>query len=230
MISNILEGDILNINDFNRTMIDKIYSEIKNRIINLEFKFNQKIYIQKISQEFSVSQTPIRDALNNLVKDDLVIVKPRVGYFVTKLTKKDLCEIYEVRKMIECFALENCINLDYKKFKKYYEKALTLKGKLSKYENYEKYNTLDRAIHLSIIKESKNEQLIKIFTRIYPFVQISQNLDRSGEKSLNEIKNIILLLENILNKDIINAKAILKKHIENCKIIGIESLEKYNIQ
>lgn len=230
MISNILEGNILNINDFNRTMIDKIYSEIKNRIINLELKFNQKIYIQKISQEFSVSQTPIRDALNNLVKDDLVIVKPRVGYFIIKLTKKDLCEICEVRKMIECFALENCINLNYKKFKKYYEKALKLKGKLSKYENYEKYNTLDRAIHLSIIEESKNEQLIKIFTRIYPFVQISQNLDRSGEKSLNEIKNIILLLENILNKDIISAKTVLKKHIENCKIIGIESLEKYKIQ
>ena len=220
----------MNINDFNRTMIDKIYSEIKNRIINLEFKFNQKVNIQKISQEFGVSQTPIRDALNNLVKDDLVVVKPRVGYFITKLTKKDLCEIYEVRKMIECFALENCINLNYKKFKNYYEKALKLKGKLSKYENYEKFNTLDRAIHLSIIEESKNEQLIKIFTRIYPFVQISQNFDRSSERSLNEIKNIILLLENILKKDIVKAKTILQRHLENCKFIGVESLEKYNIQ
>jgi len=220
----------LNINDFNRTLIDKIYSEIKNRIINLEFKFNQKVNIQEISQEFGVSQTPIRDALNNLVKDELVVVKPRVGYFIRKFTKKDLCEIYEVRKMIECFALENCINLNYKKFKKYYEKALKLKGKLSKNENYEEYNTLDRAIHLSIIEESKNEQLIKIFIQIYPFVQISQNFDRSGEKSLNEIKNIILLLENILDKNIINAKTILQRHLKNCKIIGIESLEKYNIQ
>jgi len=220
----------LNINDLNRTVIDKIYSEIKKRIINLKFKFNQKVNIQEISQEFGVSKTPIRDALNNLVKDELVVVKPRVGYFITKFTKKDLCEIYEIRKMIECFALENCINLNFKKFKKYYEKALKLKGKLSKYENYEKYNTLDRAVHLSIIEESKNEQLIKIFKRLYPFVQISQNFDRSGEKSLNEIKNIVLLLENILNKDTTNAKTILQRHLENCKIIGIESLEKYNIE
>ena len=113
----------MNFNDFNRTMIDKIYTEIKNRIIRLEFKFNQKVNIQKISQEFGVSQTPIRDALNSLVKDGLVYVKPRVGYFVFKLTKKDLSEIYEVRKMIECFSLGKSINLNSQIFKKYYEKA-----------------------------------------------------------------------------------------------------------
>jgi len=34
--------------------------------------------------------------------------------------------------MIECFALENTINLNNKIFKKYYEKALKIKDKLSK--------------------------------------------------------------------------------------------------
>ena len=217
-------------NDFNSTIIEKIYNILKKRIINLEFKFNQKINVKEIAQQFGVSQTPIRDALNNLVKDELVIVKPRIGYFIIKFTKKDLCEIYEVRKMIECFALENSINMNNKKFKKYYEKALKIKDKLSKYENYDEFNILDRDVHLSIIKESRNKQLIKIYFRIYSFVQISQNFDRTGERSLKEIDSIILLLEKILNKDILNAKAILREHIEICKIIGIESLKKYNIK
>ena len=217
-------------NDFNSTIIEKIYNILKKRIINLEFKFNQKINVKEIAQQFGVSQTPIRDALNNLVKDELVIVKPRIGYFIIKFTKKDLCEIYEVRKMIECFALENSINMNNKKFKKYYEKALKIKDKLSKYENYDEFNILDRDVHLSIIKESRNKQLIKIYFRIYSFVQISQNFDRTGERSLKEIDSIILLLEKILSKDILNAKAILREHIEICKIIGIESLKKYNIK
>ena len=217
-------------NDFNSTIIEKIYNILKKRIINLEFKFNQKINVKEIAQQFGVSQTPIRDALNNLVKDELVIVKPRIGYFIIKFTKKDLCEIYEVRKMIECFALENSINMNNKKFKKYYEKALKIKDKLSKYENYDEFNILDRDVHLSIIKESRNKQLIKIYFRIYSFVQISQNFDNTGERSLKEIDSIILLLEKILSKDILNAKAILREHIEICKIIGIESLKKYNIK
>lgn len=217
-------------NDFNRTIIEKIYNILKKRIINLEFKFNQKLNVKEMAQQFGVSQTPIRDALNNLVKDELVIVKPRIGYFIIKFIKKDLCEIYEVRKMIECFALENSINTNNKKFKKYYEKALKIKDKLSKYENYDEFNILDRDVHLSIIEESRNKQLIKIYFRIYSFVQISQNFDRTGERSLKEIDSIILLLEKILNKDILNAKAILREHIENCKIIGIESLKKYNIK
>ena len=216
--------------DFNSTIIEKIYNILKKQIINLEFKFNQKLNVKEIAQQFGVSQTPIRDALNNLVKDELVVVKPRIGYFIIKFTKKDLCEIYEVRKMIECFALENSINMNNKKFKKYYEKALKIKDKLSKYENYDEFNILDRNVHLSIIEESRNKQLIKIYFRIYSFVQISQNFDKTGERSLKEIDSIILLLEKILNKDILNAKAILREHIEICKIIGIESLKKYNIK
>lgn len=217
-------------NDFNSTIIEKIYNILKKQIINLEFKFNQKLNVKEIAQQFGVSQTPIRDALNNLVKDELVVVKPRVGYFIIKFTKNDLCEIYEARKMIECFALENSISMNNKKFKKYYEKALKIKDKLSKYENYDEFNILDRNVHLSIIEESRNKQLIKIYFRIYSFVQISQNFDRTGERSLKEIDSIILLLEKILSKDILNAKAILREHIEICKIIGIESLKKYNIK
>lgn len=216
--------------DFNSTIIEKIYNILKKRIINLEFKFNQKLNVKEMAQQFGVSQTPIRDALNNLVKDELVIVKPRIGYFIIKFTKKDLCEIYEVRKMIECFALENSINLNYKKFKKYHKKALEIKDRLSKFKNYDEFNILDRDVHLSIIEESRNKQLIKIYYRIYSFVQISQNFDKTGERSLKEIDSIILLLEKILNKDIFNAKAILREHIENCKIIGIESLKRYNIK
>ena len=216
--------------DFNSTIIEKIYNILKKRIINLEFKFNQKLNVKEMAQQFGVSQTPIRDALNNLVKDELVIVKPRIGYFIIKFTKKDLCENYEVRKMIECFALENSINLNYKKFKKYHKKALEIKDRLSKFKNYDEFNILDRDVHLSIIEESRNKQLIKIYYRIYSFVQISQNFDKTGERSLKEIDSIILLLEKILNKDIFNAKAILREHIENCKIIGIESLRNYNIK
>jgi len=215
--------------DFNSTIIEKIYNILKKRIINLEFKFNQKLNVKKIAQQFGVSQTPIRDALNNLVKDELVVVRPRVGYFIIKLTKKDLYEIFEVRKMLECFALENATNLNCKKFKKYYEKVLEIKGRLSKFDNYAEYNILDRDIHSSIIEESRNMQLIKMFFRIYSFVQISQNFDR-GKRSLKEIDNIILLLEKILNNDILNAKVILQEHLENCKIIGIESLKNYNTE
>ncbi len=216
-------------NDLNSTMIEKIYNMLKKQIINLEFKFNQKLNVKEMAQQFGVSQTPVRDALNNLVKDELVVVKPRIGYFVLKLTKKDLYEIFEVRKMLECFALENSVNLNYKKFKKYYEKTLEIKDRLSKYDNYDEFNILDRDVHSSIIEESGNMQLIKMFFHIYSFVQISQNFDR-GKRSLKEIDSIILLLEKILNKDIFNAKTILQEHLENCKIIGIESLKNYNIK
>jgi len=210
-------------------MIEKIYNILKKRIINLEFKFDQKINVKKLAENFNVSQTPIRDALNNLVKDELVIVKPRIGYFITKFNKNDLCEIYEVRKMIECFALESSIYSDHSKFKKYHNEILNIRENFTSPKYYDKFNDLDSEIHLSIVEESKNKQLIKVFKIIYPFVQISQNFDKTGKKSLNEIYNVILLLEKILDKDILNAKLVLREHIENCKIIGVESLKNYNI-
>ena len=216
------------INDINATLISKIYNVLKKRIINLEFQFNENINVSEEAKKFKVSQTPVRDALNILAKDGLVTVKPRKGYFVANITKRKLYEIYEIRKMMECFALENLEDKNLSVFKYYLEKILKIyeEGAHS-FKNIKEFNELDRDLHLTIVKKSENKMLIEMFLQNYSFVQLSQNFDNYSERSISEIRKLILLLEKIIAKDFHTAKIILIEHIENCRSIGISSMKKY---
>ena len=211
----------------NQTIVGKIYTELKEKIINQQIKLNQRISIKEIAEDFGISQTPIREALNRLIKDELVEYKLRRGYYVIRLSCKDLEEIYDLRKLIEVYALEQGMmreTIDKDLFQKYLQDSIEMQKEAIEPKKPLKYCIADRELHLSIVKSSLNEKLYKIYMRMYPFVSISQQLDPLYERSLNEH---ILLIKAILAKNILEAKKILKTHINNCKCDGIESLKDY---
>jgi len=211
----------------NQTIVGKIYTELKEKIINQQIKLNQRISIKEIAKDFGISQTPIREALNRLIKDELVEYKLRRGYYVIRLSCKDLEEIYDLRKLIEVYALEQGMmreTIDKDLFQKYLQDSIEMQKEAIEPKKPLKYCIADRELHLSIVKSSLNEKLYKIYMRMYPFVSISQQLDPLYERSLNEH---ILLIKAILAKNILEAKKILKTHINNCKCDGIESLKDY---
>ena len=210
-----------------QTIVGKIYTELKEKIINQQIKLNQRISIKEIAEDFGISQTPIREALNRLIKDELVEYKLRRGYYVIRLSCKDLEEIYDLRKLIEVYALEQGMMRETKDkdlFQKYLQDSIEMQKEAIEPKKPLKYCIADRELHLSIVKSSLNEKLYKIYMRMYPFVSISQQLDPLYERSLNEH---ILLIKAILDKNILEAKKILKTHINNCKCDGIESLKDY---
>ena len=211
----------------NQTIVGKIYTELKEKIINQQIKLNQRISIKEIAKDFGISQTPIREALNRLIKDELVEYKLRRGYYVIRLSCKDLEEIYDLRKLIEVYALEQGMmreTIDKDLFQKYLQDSIEMQKEAIEPKKPLKYCIADRELHLSIVKSSLNEKLYKIYMRMYPFVSISQQLDPLYERSLNEH---ILLIKAILDKNILDAKKILKAHINNCKCDGIKSLKDY---
>ena len=211
--------------NLNQTVTDRIYNEIKTMIINLDMKLGKRVGIKELCEYFNVSQTPIREALNLLIKDELLEYKPRQGYYTRDLSYDDMQEIYELRELVECFSLKQGIkknNIDSEEF----HQCLLESKNIKNGENQEKklldYRVSDRKFHLKIVKSSANKKLYDIYLRIYPFVSISQQLDPLCERSLNEHIQIIQL---ILNGDTTGAVNSLKNHINNCKRSGLIALK-----
>ena len=208
----------------NRTVVDNVYYKLKEDIINFKIKLGTRINIQKISEDFGISQTPTREALARLAKDGLIAYKPRKGYYVIQITYKDLGEIYDLRKMVECYALEKGIkNIDKSKLKEILKEGIKIQKKPLEPEKPLEFCKADRELHMAIVNSCKNGKIYKIYLQLYPLVSISQQLDPSYERSMNEH---ILLIEEILKGNIKKAKKILENHIENCKIDGLKFFRK----
>lgn len=64
-------------------LTDKVYSDIKSKILSLSLKPGTPLSFSALSQQYNVSISPIRDALKSLSSEGLVTIKPQSGTSVS---------------------------------------------------------------------------------------------------------------------------------------------------
>ena len=62
--------------------------------------------MEELAQHYETSVTPVRDALQMLSQEGLVTIRPRSGYFVARITLKQLRDMMDLRKILELAAIE----------------------------------------------------------------------------------------------------------------------------
>lgn len=88
------------------TDAEKAYQEIKEKIIRTKLPPGAVINEADLMDDLNYGRTPIREALKQLQIEDLVVVKPRRGIFVSDLSITDLSKIFEVRIELEGLAAQ----------------------------------------------------------------------------------------------------------------------------
>lgn len=90
---------------------DWAYDVIKEEILGFRVSPGAQLHIQGLVEQMDISRTPIREALLRLENDGLVRAEPRVGFFVTEITKRDLQELFELQALLEGHAAEKATPL-----------------------------------------------------------------------------------------------------------------------
>lgn len=89
----------------NRTSLSQqAYDSIKQKIITLALPPGAVIDEATLQKELDLGRTPIREALQRLAQEKLVVIVPRRGMFVSEIGIKDLQQLFEVRLTLECLA------------------------------------------------------------------------------------------------------------------------------
>lgn len=86
----------------------QVYEILKARILDGEYKLGDKLNIDSICREFSVSNSPVREALSLLISDNLVVMKPNAGAHVISLTAEDYNELTDAYNIYFLGAYEIC--------------------------------------------------------------------------------------------------------------------------
>ena len=82
------------------------YQYLKSRILSCEYAPRQFLNEQKLCAEMgNISRTPMRDALGRLEQEGLITILPKKGLMVSAITDEDVHSIYEVRLLVEPYAL-----------------------------------------------------------------------------------------------------------------------------
>ncbi len=80
------------------------YSTIKESILNLSIRPGEPLRVEQFATQMRISRTPVREALLRLERDGLVRSVAHVGFFAASFSKRELRELYEVRRILESSA------------------------------------------------------------------------------------------------------------------------------
>ena len=92
---------------------ENAYKKIKRMIVNGDLQMGQNVSDRLLSKKLKLGLTPIRDALNLLKSEDLVVSYPKKGTFVFELSSKLFFDIFESRRIFETYGLKTSNKLNH---------------------------------------------------------------------------------------------------------------------
>jgi len=84
-----------------RALYEEVAELLRQRIFNRELEPGSWIDEMRISEEYGISRTPLREALKVLATEGLVTMKLRRGAYVTEVNEKDLRDVYHLLGLLE---------------------------------------------------------------------------------------------------------------------------------
>jgi DNA-binding GntR family transcriptional regulator len=88
-----------------RAAVARVYSALRIPIVDGEMPPGTRIKIDAVARDLGVSQTPVREALQRLESDDLLVYTPGRGYRTTPMLDfKGLRSLFEFRLLVEPWA------------------------------------------------------------------------------------------------------------------------------
>ncbi len=92
-----------------RTVEEMVVSAVRQAILSGIFAPGAKLPQERLAQLLGVSRIPVRSALRKLEAEGLVVFSPHKGAAVRTLEPEEVEEIYELRILLETYALRAAI-------------------------------------------------------------------------------------------------------------------------
>lgn len=211
---------------------DVVFNTLRKAILDGTLKPGERLMEVHLANKLGVSRTPIREAIHKLELEGLVVMIPRRGAQVAKISQKSLQDVLEVRRALDVLiadlACERITDEQIERLKTAadnFKKVCTFEDK----SDIAKIAKADVEFHDIIMESTKNSRLKALVNNLaeqmyrYRFVYLT---DYSiHENLINEHMDIY---NAIANKDKEKAKKAAQLHIDNQEKAIIDHIKKEN--
>jgi DNA-binding GntR family transcriptional regulator len=221
-------SSLLKLKSFAKPILrDEVYLSIKEAILTGELAPGERLSIGRLLQEIGFSPTPIREALLKLEQEGFVSRLKRGGFIVSRFTRKDIEEIFEIRCLLESYAVGLAMNHIQPKDIQWLEKNVeeskryVLKNKLAK------VSALNTEFHDYLNRLSENDRLLSLINEMKDRVyQYRSAILRVPDKAGISIDHHGKMIQAIRKKDVGALKQLAQEHVQIGKEVIFAEIEK----
>lgn len=198
---------------------DVVFNTLRQAILKGELAPGERLMEIQLAEKLGVSRTPIREAIRKLELEGLVLMIPRKGAEVAKISEKSLRDVLEVRRSLEELAIElACQRMSEEEMDELEQVQNHFREAISRGEAMAIAET-DEHYHDIIYHGTGNEKLVQMLNNLR-----EQMYRYRLEYIKDEDKRQVLLVEHehiliaLKNRNIADAKNAAREHIDNQEI------------
>ena len=199
-----------------------IYNDLKNKLIHCVYPPGSELNEMMLTEEYGVSRTPVREAVNRLEADGYLKIIPKKGIYVSEVSIEDVLQIFDTRLEIEPLTLR--MALPYLKI----EELLSWRQRFREPEDdLLKSLQTDTDMHLYLIDHCRSGYLIEMMHRL--FDDNTRTVIATGQTEVkihNAVMEHAAILDAIITRQSPDICAeLMRKHVEHCRT---EALNYFN--
>lgn len=206
---------------------DVVFNTLRQAILKGELEPGERLMEIQLAERLGVSRTPIREAIRKLELEGLVIMIPRKGAEVAKISEKNLKDVLEVRRAMEELAVElACERMSDEELKLLSQAQAEVAKAISEGRDLTNIAEADEHYHDVIYNGTGNRRLIQLINNLR-----EQMYRYRIEYIKDKNKRVVLIKEHeqitraLQARSVQSAKEAIREHIDNQEITVAKNLK-----
>lgn len=208
------------------SLADQVHDLLERTILSGEYSAGDILTELRLSEELSVSRTPIREAISRLQHDHLVDITSK-GITVVGVSNEEMADIYEIRYRLEGLVVRRACEHVTEDMLHQLKEALDLQAFYTERKDSESIKNMDSQFHHILYLNCGSNALLytlePLLMRIVKFRKASISAPDRAHISLSEH---IAIFEAIQARDPDAAERLMQAHIRAASTSSILQLQK----
>lgn len=193
---------------------DRVLDAIERALLTSTLKPGDRVVEADIAREASISRGPVREAIQYLVADGILVSEPHRGTFVARWTATDVAETYSLRALLESYAARLAIaSMTQAQMAELEQLVEELCAAAQACDGVMMYRR-DIQFHHRLYELSGHKLLARMVHDLERRISLLVNLDATTTSDLVQYaQNHRLLLESLKSGDPERAEHVFREHI-----------------
>ena len=205
----------------------RVYHQIRAEIIRGALVPGESVTEMGLAKDCGVSRTPVREALHQLELEGLVELIPNKGAVILGISPEDICDIYQMRAMLEGSAAERAAQKATEEEIRKLTEILDLTDFYISRQNMQQLQAMDGQFHQLIYEMSGSRMLKRVLTDLHYYIGLTRDASlKSKGRAAQSVKEHRAVLEAIAQHDGKNARKLMHLHVNK----ALENVLKRHLQ
>ena len=202
----------------NESLKSKVYQSLRKDIISGEIPGNTRVTEVAVAQSLNVSRTPVREALQKLAQERLLISIPKAGYMVEHLSDDDIQDLFSTRTEIEQIAVKKAVRfITVEELKAMDDNLEQTQAAIKQGEEFT-LTDLDLAFHSILYTAARSRSLFRVCKNLSELtLKYRHGLNQSPGLRNQMLQQHIEIYQAIISKDAPKALDAVNAHGEKAK-------------